>query len=70
MRKWKNRGQVEELWGYPFGQCVKVNKPRKTDNLKSKGPQKSGIQSGLDSAGNLRAWMFCQQGENVIRAKD
>lgn len=55
--KWK----VQELWGYPFGQCVKVNKPRKRDNLKNEKPQKSGMELRLYPPGNLQARTICQQ---------
>lgn len=70
IRKWKNREKVQELWGYPFGQCVKVNKPRKTDNLKNEKPQKSGMELRLYLPGNLQARTICQQRSKVIRAKD
>lgn len=37
-KKVEEQGAGSGAMGLPFGQCVKVNKPRKADNLKSEGP--------------------------------
>lgn len=43
---------------------------QKKDSVKNEGLSESGSEVGLWSAGNLKAWMVCQQGSNVTRAKD
>lgn len=56
--------------GLPIWALCEGEQAQKKDSLKNEGPWKSGLELRLHSAGHLKAGMVCQQGSNVIRAKD